>query len=162
MTKLYLINTFSEEAGLKKHAAKAVINLFFNEISNTLANKDRVELRGLCSFYVKKYKPYTGRNPKTGKKIKVKTKKLPFFKCGRELKNRVDYQEAKKPAPRKTGEVSAADTVLGVIKRSKKSVDTAALVKKTGFDKKKIQNIFYKLKKQGKIKAAGKGVYVKA
>jgi len=63
MTKLYLINTFSEEAGLKKHAAKAVINLFFNEISNTLANKDRVELRGLCSFYVKKYKPYTGRNP---------------------------------------------------------------------------------------------------
>jgi len=78
------------------------------------------------------------------------------------LKQRVDYQEAKKAAAKKTGEVSAADTVLGIIKRSKKRVDTAALVKKTGFDKKKIQNIFYKLKKQGKIKAKEKGFYMKA
>jgi len=162
MTKLDLINAFSEEAGLKKHVAKAVINLFFNEISNTLANKDRVELRGLCSFYVKKYKPYTGRNPKTSKKIKVKTKKLPFFKCGRELKDRVDYQKAKKATAKKIGEVSATDTVLGFIKRSKKGVGTAALVEKTGFDKKQIQNIFYKLKKQGKIKSAVRGIYVKA
>jgi integration host factor subunit beta len=49
-----------------------------------------VEIRGLCSFYVKKYKSYTGRNPKTGEQLNIKPKKLPFFKCGKELKDRVD------------------------------------------------------------------------
>jgi len=62
---------------------------------------------------------------------------------------------AKKP-------VTAVDTVLGIINRTKKGVDTAALMKKTGVDQKKIHNIVYKLKKQGKIKSVGKGVYLKA
>jgi integration host factor subunit beta len=65
-------------------------NLFFDEMASALANGDRVEIRGLCSFFVKKYKAYTGRNPKTGEKTPVKPKKLPFFKCGKELKERVD------------------------------------------------------------------------
>ena len=60
-------------------------------MANALAKGDRVEIRGLCSFYVKKYKTYAGRNPKTGEKVKIKPKKLPFFKCGKELKDRVDY-----------------------------------------------------------------------
>ncbi|MBL7181303.1 MAG: integration host factor subunit beta, partial [Desulfobacterales bacterium] len=63
---------------------------FFDEMSNALASGDRVEIRGLCSFYVKKYKAYTGRNPKTGEKVKIKPKNLPFFKCGKELKERVN------------------------------------------------------------------------
>ena len=54
-------------------------------------NGERVEIRGLCSFYIKYYKPYTGRNPKTGKRAQIAAKKLPFFKCGKELKERVDY-----------------------------------------------------------------------
>jgi integration host factor subunit beta len=66
------------------------VNLFFNEMANALAKGDRVEIRGLCSFYVKQYKAYTGRNPKTGEEVKIKPKKLPFFKCGLELKERVD------------------------------------------------------------------------
>ena len=66
------------------------MNLFFNEMANALAKGDRVEIRGLCSFYVKEYKAYTGRNPKTGEPVKIKSKKLPFFKCGKELKDRVD------------------------------------------------------------------------
>jgi len=49
-----------------------------------------VEIRGLCSFFVKTYKSYTGRNPKTGENVTIKPKKLPFFKCGRELKQRVN------------------------------------------------------------------------
>jgi integration host factor subunit beta len=49
-----------------------------------------VEIRGLCSFFVKEYDGYTGRNPKTGEKVKIKPKKLPFFKPGKELKERVD------------------------------------------------------------------------
>jgi len=90
MNKLELIETLKTEAGITKSEAAAVVNLFFDEMSNALANGDRVEIRGLCSFYVKKYKSYTGRNPKTSEKVKIKPKKLPFFKCGKELKDRVD------------------------------------------------------------------------
>ena len=60
-------------------------------MADTLARVERVEIRGLCSFYVKRYASYTGRNPKTGKKVEIKPKKLPFFKAGKELKERVDY-----------------------------------------------------------------------
>jgi integration host factor subunit beta len=90
MNKLELINTLRFEAELTKSEAAAIVDLFFNEMANALAKGDRVEIRGLCSFYVKKYKAYAGRNPKTGEKVKVKGKKLPFFKCGMELRNRVD------------------------------------------------------------------------
>ena len=91
MNKLELIDTLKDEADLKKSEAVAVVDLFFNEMANALAKGDRVEIRGLCSFYVKKYKAYAGRNPRTGEKVKIKSKKLPFFKCGKELRDRVDY-----------------------------------------------------------------------
>jgi integration host factor subunit beta len=90
MNKQDLIIVLRNEARLTKSEAKAVVNLFFDEMSNALANGDRVEIRGLCSFYVKNYKAYSGRNPKTGEPTQVKSKKLPFFKCGKELKERVD------------------------------------------------------------------------
>lgn len=67
-----------------------IVDLFFDEIVAALKSGDRAEIRGLCSFSVKKYKAYVGRNPKTGNGIKVKAKKLPCFKCGKELKERVD------------------------------------------------------------------------
>ena len=91
MNKLELIQALKESNGLSKSEAAAVVDLFFNEMANALAEGDRVEIRGLCSFYVKKYKAYAGRNPKTGEPTRVKSKKLPFFKCGKELKERVDY-----------------------------------------------------------------------
>jgi len=90
MNKQDLIIVLKDENGLTKSEAKAVVNLFFDEMSNALTNGDRVEIRGLCSFYVKNYKAYSGRNPKTGEPTQVKSKKLPFFKCGKELKERVD------------------------------------------------------------------------
>ena len=90
MNKLELINVFKDEADVTKSEAAALVNLFFDEMSRALANDERVEIRGLCSFYVKKYEAYTGRNPKTGTDITVKPKKLPFLKCGKELKERVD------------------------------------------------------------------------
>ena len=90
MNKLELIETLREETDLTKSEAKAVVKLFFDELSNALTKGDRVEIRGLCSFYVKEYKAYAGRNPKTGKLVQVKPKKLPFFKCGKELRERVD------------------------------------------------------------------------
>ncbi len=90
MNKSDLIEALKTEAGITKSEATAVVNLFFDEMSKALANGDRVEIRGLCSFFVKKYEGYTGRNPKSGEQVKIKPKNLPFFKCGKELKERVD------------------------------------------------------------------------
>ena len=92
MNKLGLIEELRNKADLTKNEARNVVDLFFNEITSALANGDRVEIRGFCSFYVKHYKAYTGRNPKTGEQTRVKPKKLPFFKVGKELKERLDDQ----------------------------------------------------------------------
>jgi integration host factor subunit beta len=91
MNKLELINTLRNEFQISKKEAAAVVDIFFNQISTALAEGDRVEIRGLCSFFVKEYQSYQGRNPRTGERVQVAPKKLPFFKCGQELKERVDY-----------------------------------------------------------------------
>ena len=90
MNKLELIKNLKEECQITKKEAATVVDLFFNEMANALAKGDRVEIRGLCSFYVKEYDSYKGRNPRTGERVQVAPKKLPFFKCGQELKERVD------------------------------------------------------------------------
>ena len=90
MNKLELIVALKEEANITKSEATKIVDTFFDEMSEALAKNNRVEIRGLCSFYVKKYKSYKGRNPKTGESVTVSEKKLPFFKCGKELKDRVD------------------------------------------------------------------------
>ena len=66
----------------------------------------------------------------------------------------------KAPAKKKAAKVTATDQVLNIINRSKKGVDTATLMKKTGFDQKKVRNILNRTFKQGKIKRADKGIYV--
>jgi len=92
MNKLDLIKKLQKETDLTGNEATIVVNTFFNEMANALSKGDRVEIRGLGSFHVRKYKAYTGRNPKTAEKVKVKPKKLPFFKCGKDLKDRVDHK----------------------------------------------------------------------
>jgi integration host factor subunit beta len=91
MNKLELIDTLRNEGQISKKEAATIVDLFFGEISEALAEGDRVEIRGLCSFSVKEYNSYQGRNPRTGERVQVSPKKLPFFKCGKELKDRVDY-----------------------------------------------------------------------
>ena len=91
MHKLKLIDALKKECKLSKKEASAIVDLFFESMSEALARGDRVEIRGLCSFYVKKHQSYKGRNPKTGESVHIAPKKLPFFKCGKELKERVDY-----------------------------------------------------------------------
>ena len=90
MNKSDLIEALSKSENLTKTKAEEIVDLVFSEMTNALADGDRVEIRGLGSFKVKSYYGYKGRNPKTGKQIKVKSKKLPFFKCGKELKERVE------------------------------------------------------------------------
>jgi integration host factor subunit beta len=90
MNRQRLIEIMEQEKNLSPEEATEVVNTVFSQIADTLVNGGRVEIRGLCSFFVKNYKSYYGRNPKTGERVKVKPKKLPFFKCGKELKERVN------------------------------------------------------------------------
>ena len=85
MNKLELIQALNDATDLSKSEAAAVVDIFFNEMTAALAKGDRVEIRGLCSFFVKEYRSYTGRNPKTGERVKIKPKKLPFFKVGNKM-----------------------------------------------------------------------------
>ena len=90
MNKLEIIAALKNDANISKAEAAKVVQLFFDNMADAMAQGERVEIRGLCSFFVKEYKSYTGRNPKTGDKVVIKPKRLPFFKSGKELKERVD------------------------------------------------------------------------
>ena len=92
MNRSDLINELKNQTLLSRKDAEKFVETFFDSISDTLMKNDRVEIRGFGSFTVKKYKPYVGRNPKTGTKIEVPPKKLPFFKVGKELKEMVDNE----------------------------------------------------------------------
>jgi integration host factor subunit beta len=93
LNKRDLIAALQKTDGLSKTQATRIVELFFTEICDALVKGDRVEIRGLCSIFVKPYKAYMGRNPKTGERVKINPKKLPFFKPGKELRERVDVEE---------------------------------------------------------------------
>ena len=93
MNRSDLIIALSKETGITLKKAEEVVNMVFNGMTNALVKGDRVEIRGFCSMYIKRYKGYIGKNPKTSESVQVKAKKLPFFKCGKELKERVDTQQ---------------------------------------------------------------------
>ena len=90
MNKSQLIERIAKEEGITVKNSANVVSVVFDSMAESLAKADRVEIRGFGSFKVKKYKSYQGRNPKTGQIIKVKEKKLPYFKVGKEMKERVD------------------------------------------------------------------------
>jgi integration host factor subunit beta len=90
MNKIELIQALKDSNHLSKSEAETIVTLFFDKMAEALVQGDRVEIRGLCSFFVKKYDGYIGRKPKTGEKLKIAPKKLPFFKVGKDLKERVD------------------------------------------------------------------------
>lgn len=90
MNKPELISILKNETGISKPDAARVAEILFDSMADALKKGDRVEIRGLCSFFVKKYDSYTGRNPRSGERVKIRPKKLPFFKPGKELRERVD------------------------------------------------------------------------
>lgn len=90
MNKSDLIVAVAKEADLTQRKSEEIVNLVFDTMSRALIDGDRIEIRGFGSFMVKQYKGYTGRNPKTGAKIEVNKKRLPFFKTGKELREKVD------------------------------------------------------------------------
>jgi integration host factor subunit beta len=89
VNKSDLIEVLSEDPVLNSQLAEFVVEEVFNATTEALIKGDGVEIRGFGSFKVRKYDSYTGRNPKTGKNISVSPKKLPFFKVGKELRERV-------------------------------------------------------------------------
>ena len=90
MNKADLIEAVCENNRISKTDAKRAVDTFFEQMSQALVDGGRVEIRGLCTFHLKDYKPYTGRNPKTGEKVAVKKKRLPVFKMGEPLKKRLN------------------------------------------------------------------------
>ena len=91
MTKSELIEQLTDEHQiLNKRDAEMVINLIFGGIGKALAQGDRVEIRGFGSFSVRERAAREARNPKSGELVKIASRKTPFFKTGKELRERVD------------------------------------------------------------------------
>lgn len=90
MNKSELIEKLSEKSGLGQLQAEDIVNLIIEKMRRTLTGGDRIEIRGFGSFTVKDYDSYWGRNPKTGEKIWVSPKRLPAFKVGKELRERLN------------------------------------------------------------------------
>lgn len=90
MTKADLINIVTEKARLQHKQAEMVVNQVFDMMCDSLKKDDRIEIRGFGSFVNRSYGSYQGRNPKTGQVVQVPPKRVPFFKVGKELKERVD------------------------------------------------------------------------
>ena len=90
MVKSELIERLADRAGITLFKAEELVDLFFNSMTSTLCKGGRVEIRGFGAFSVKEYKSYVGRNPKTGTEVHVPSKKLPVWRTGTELRQRVD------------------------------------------------------------------------
>ncbi|MDH3359321.1 MAG: integration host factor subunit beta [Desulfobulbaceae bacterium] len=90
MNKSELIEVLAQDMNMPLREAGAITATVLDAMVDALASGDAIEIRGFGSFVVKEYESYYGRNPKTGAKIKVPPKKLPFFKVGKELKERVN------------------------------------------------------------------------
>ncbi len=89
MTRSDLIDTLATTKDISVKRAEQVVHEIFAGMSETLLSGERIEIRGFGSFEIREYGSYTGRNPKTGEPIEVKPKRLPFFKVGKELRERV-------------------------------------------------------------------------
>lgn len=90
MTKSDLITALSEKMNISVKVSESISNVIFDSMADTMIDGGRIEIRGFGSFVIKEYAGYSGRNPKSGLAVEVKPKKLPFFKVGKELKERVD------------------------------------------------------------------------
>ncbi len=89
MNKAELINAVAEQAGLSKKDSELAVNAVIAVVTDALAKGDKVQVVGFGSFEVKARAARTGRNPQTGKEIKIAASKTPVFKAGKALKDAV-------------------------------------------------------------------------
>ena len=92
MTKSDLINHLSHLRNIPAARAESIVNAIFESIEATLRLGERIEIRGFGSFEIRKYRAYSGRNPRNGAKVAVAAKHLPFFKVGKEMKTRINQR----------------------------------------------------------------------
>ena len=92
MNKSELIEELANRSELKLKVSETIVNLIVDNMKKALLDEERIELRGFGSFHIEYYKGYTGRNPKTGESIEVGRKRLPFFKVGKDLKERINQK----------------------------------------------------------------------
>ena len=85
-----LATMLADKENLTQREAEAAFKLIFHLFSNALMKGDRIEIRGFGSFVMRSYKTYSGRNPKTGIQLEVQPKRLPYFKVGKELKEKIN------------------------------------------------------------------------
>lgn len=86
MNKSERVKALADQANISLDEATLVVNTFVDSMKDSLLEGGRVEIRGFGSFKVKEYGSYAGRNPRTGEKVAVEPKRLPFFRAGKELK----------------------------------------------------------------------------
>jgi integration host factor subunit beta len=98
MTKAELVEKVANQINLTKKQTEVVVNTVFSSITDSLAEGKKVELRGFGSFRIRQRNARVGRNPKSGQKVDVPSKKVPFFKAGKELRELVDEREAEEAA----------------------------------------------------------------
>jgi integration host factor subunit beta len=92
MTKAELVDEVARNVQLTKKQAEAIVNLVFDSIVDSLRAGEKIELRGFGSFRLRSRKSRMGRNPKTGAKVDVPSKKIPYFKPGKELKELINSE----------------------------------------------------------------------
>ncbi len=128
MTKSDLIDVLCETQKLPKGRAELLVHVVFDSMEAALKRGERIEIRGFGSFEIRTYRSYEGRNPRTGVTVKVRPKRLPFFKVGKELKERVNDSRVGPGGP--GGERAAAKRARGAAH----AASDAAPVTATGVD----------------------------
>ena len=94
MTKAELVEEVSRVSDLTKKHSEVIVDTVFRSIIEALHRGEKIELRGFGSFRLRKREPRKGRNPKTGDKVDVPPKKVPYFKPGKELKELINRELA--------------------------------------------------------------------
>jgi integration host factor subunit beta len=93
MTKAELIDAITARTELTRKTVEGIVNEIFDSMTVAMEAGDRIEIRGFGNFTMKEYRSYDGRNPKTGERVEVASKRMPFFKVGKDLRDRIDGEE---------------------------------------------------------------------
>ena len=99
MTKAELVEEVSRVSDLTKKHSEVIVDTVFRSIIDALQKGEKIELRGFGSFRLRKREPRKGRNPKTGARVDVPPKRVPYFKPGKELKDLINAEDEAVLAP---------------------------------------------------------------
>ena len=112
MTKAELVEEVSRVSDLTKKHSEVIVDTVFKSIIDALHRGEKIELRGFGSFRLRKREPRKGRNPKTGDKVDVPPKKVPYFKPGKELKELINREEENVGSPATAAGPDGSDTAV--------------------------------------------------